>query len=512
VAPGRFSRRTWTLIGVLVLLQAGLVVLIVYLFTAANRRAQEENAEADRLLQEAMAEADRLDPHWRLEDLEAQRAAVPDQQNSALVVIAAKKRLPRSWPFWDYPRTADEAAGAEQERRALQESFENLEPPAQLHERQITALRTELKRAESALALARKLADLPDGRYRISYRPDYISTLFPDIQDARWSASLLANDTLLRAQEQDMKGALASCRGTLNAGRSVGEEPVIIAQLVRLACQKVALTAIERTVAQGQAKEASLAALQKLLEKEAAAPLLLVMVRGERACLDRLMQTLETTDPEKVTQILRQLSGGRKEEDTTVAIPPCEIKIQRAALLRYLTQGVEIAKLPPRERRRRIAQLEAGVKDQPCLVRLLAPAVVRVADHYHRSQAQLRCAVAALAVERYRLAHQGHWPGGLAALVPRYLGQVPTDPYDGTPLRFRRTGDGVVIYSPGPDGKNKDGWINPDKPGNAGTDTAFRLWEVAKRRQPAKPFRRKRLGPPDGLPPQGSPLPDGENK
>src|SRR5262249_44284267 len=279
----------------------------------------------------------------------------------------------------------------------------------------------------------------PNGRYRISYRPDYISTQFPDLQSARASASLLANDTLLRAQEQDMKGALASCRGTLNAGRSVGDEPVIIAQLVRQACQKTALTSIERTLAQGQASETSLAALQKHLEKEAAVPLLLVMVRGERACLDRTMHYLETSDPEKVSQILQQLSGSREEEGSAVPLSPCEIKIQRAALLRYLSQGVEIAKLSPREQRPRLAQLEAGVKKQPSLVRLLAPAVVRVADHYHRSQAQLRCAVAALAVERYRLAHQGRWPGGLPALVPRYLGQVPTDPYDGTPLRFRRT-------------------------------------------------------------------------
>jgi hypothetical protein len=502
VRPGRFSRRTWIIVGVLVLLQAGLAVLIVHLFTTANRRIEEEKAEAERLLQQAMAEVDRLDPHWRLDELQAQRAAVPDRQNSALVVIAVKKRLPRSWPAWDYPRAGDEPAGVEQERLALQDSFANLEPPAQLHERQITALRTELKRAGPALALARKLADLPNGRYRISYRPDYISTLFPDLQSARASASLLANDALLRAQEQDMDGAMVSCRGTLNAGRSVGDEPVIIAQLVRMACQKVALTGIERTLAQGQAGEASLAALQKSLEKEAAVPLLLVMVRGERACLDRTMQYLETSDPEKVSQILQQLSGSREEEGSGVPLSPCEIKIQRAALLRYMTQGVEIAKLPTQQQRSRFAQ--------PSLVRLLAPAVVKVADHFHRCQAQLRCAFAALAVERYRLAHKGRWPGGLAALVPRYLGQVPTDPYDGAPLRFRPTGDGVVVYSPGPNGKNKDGWINPDKPGNAGTDTAFRLWKVANRRQPAKPFPPP--GPPDGVPPHLGLLPGGENK
>src|SRR6266849_718197 len=51
----------------------------------------------DRDLRQAIAEADRLDPGWRLEDLEAARAEVSDEENAALQVLAAKKLLPAGW-------------------------------------------------------------------------------------------------------------------------------------------------------------------------------------------------------------------------------------------------------------------------------------------------------------------------------------------------------------------------------------------------------------------------------
>jgi hypothetical protein len=99
-----------------------------------------------------------------------------------------------------------------------------------------------------------------------------------------------------------------------------------------------------------------------------------------------------------------------------------------------------------------------------------------------QSQAELRCAIVALAVERYRLV-QGAWPESLAALVPELLRAVPVDPFDGLPLRFRRTKEGIVIYSIGPDGTDDDGTIDWAKPNGPGVDLGFRLWDVSQRRK-----------------------------
>src|SRR5947207_11465325 len=82
---GRRRWRTWLvrLALVPVFLAAGLLAYVrVYQFRAAVAWA------------EALAEADRLDPGWRWEDLEAQRPAIPDDQNAALLII----RLNGQWP------------------------------------------------------------------------------------------------------------------------------------------------------------------------------------------------------------------------------------------------------------------------------------------------------------------------------------------------------------------------------------------------------------------------------
>ncbi len=63
-----------------------------------------------------------------------------------------------------------------------------------------------------------------------------------------------------------------------------------------------------------------------------------------------------------------------------------------------------------------------------------------------RVHAYLRSAQIALAVGRYAQANAGP-PDSLEVLVPGYLDQIPRDPFDGQPLRYRRVGKGFVVYS-----------------------------------------------------------------
>ena len=297
----RPRRRRWRYVVALL----ALVVLIgigVYVYLTIS---------PERELQAAIAETDHLDPRWRLEDIEADRAVVPEAENSGTVAIAAKQLLPKNWPFWDAPPppSPQDPPDAGPKRQALQKSFSDLEPQRQLNDEQTTALRTEMTRAAGALAEARKLADLTEGHYPISYKPDWISTLLPHAQDPREIAALLSNDALLRAQDRDPDGALASCRGALNAGRSIGDEPVLISQLVRIACRGIATHQVERVLAQGEPSEHALRQCQELLEKEAPEPLLLIAGRGERAGLDRLMETIQSGKTKISARELVDLAG-----------------------------------------------------------------------------------------------------------------------------------------------------------------------------------------------------------
>ena len=94
---------------------------------------------------------------------------------------------------------------------------------------------------------------------------------------------------------------------------------------------------------------------------------------------------------------------------------------------------------------------------------------------------------AALACERYRQRHKD-WPASLDVLVKaKLLDADPLDPMDGRPLRYRRTKDGIVIYSIGIDKTDNQGHIDREHPIDPGVDLGFRLWDPFLRRQEARP-------------------------
>ena len=74
---------------------------------------------------------------------------------------------------------------------------------------------------------------------------------------------------------------------------------------------------------------------------------------------------------------------------------------------------------------------------------------------------QVRSALAALAVERFRRDHSGGLPSTLEETVPTYMPVVPEDPFTGRPLRYLVDGTRFVVYSPGPDGKDDGGQVGP---------------------------------------------------
>jgi hypothetical protein len=147
------------------------------------------------------------------------------------------------------------------------------------------------------------------------------------------------------------------------------------------------------------------------------------------------------------------------------------------AYLGMLEGYLSVARAAPE---RRIAALDAlGSADariealpKYCvLTRMLVPALGRVFEVDVTMAARLECARAALTVERYRAA-EGGLPEKLEDLVPKYLEAVPTDPFDGKPLRYRRLEKGYMIYSVGPD-RMDNGGAEREGRAAAGWDVTF---------------------------------------
>ena len=56
-------------------------------------------------------------------------------------------------------------------------------------------------------------------------------------------------------------------------------------------------------------------------------------------------------------------------------------------------------------------------------------------------------------------------PGNLSELVPDYLAVIPTDPFDGLPLKYKKTSPKYIVYSVG--------WNREDDGGDIDNDDVF---------------------------------------
>lgn len=88
---------------------------------------------------------------------------------------------------------------------------------------------------------------------------------------------------------------------------------------------------------------------------------------------------------------------------------------------------------------------------------MMLPALQKVPEKFASYEARRRAALTAVAIERFRLEHEGQLPDQLAALVPRFLANPPLDPFDGEPLRFKKLDEGFAVYSVGKDRTDDDG-------------------------------------------------------
>ncbi|MSU79714.1 MAG: hypothetical protein EXS16_16700 [Gemmataceae bacterium] len=427
----------------------------------------------------AEAETDALDPRWRMEQILADLAPIPDDENIALATIRIlapgrtnisipPKRYEVLFPD-DYPVNAE------------------------MNPEQIKFLRESFKRIGNRLDDARELRKYTRGRFKLAISEDFFSTQIPDHQEVRILAEWLIHDARLVAQDDEMDKALQSCESCLALGCAFCDDPYVMAFLIQCAMHSDAVTAFERVLAQGEAADAVLLRVQKRVLTEYRTTSWLAAMRGDRAGHHLFFEGVRAG---------RQKLGGWiffriNNENLLVDIKqwgadtfPAVYLRQYPDHLRYNTALVEITKLPYHERKGKLAAHQDSLYASTNAVMrtfAIAGAIVHAAEG--RTRGLLLSAAVAIACERYRLQHpQRTWPSTLEEVVKKgLLDEVPRDPIDNQPLRFRTTKEGIVVYSIGPDGNDDGGKIERNNTNRPGVDVGFRLWNVNLRRQRALP-------------------------
>jgi hypothetical protein len=332
---------------------------------------------------------------------------------------------------------------------------------------------------------------MPVGRHPIAHAGNPLATLLPHIQEVREVARLLELDALRWGQKGDVENALRSAAGAFNAGRSFGDEPFIISQLVRIACIGMASSAIERALALGEPSEKTLSGLQSLVEQEESHPTLASALRGERALQHEILVGLTNGSMPTKSLFADFPNGFRWDELMRRWEGTGAIRREHPQVLKLISKAIDNARLPAHEQPAAAKVLQEKIARMPprstTLTRALLPATDRYAVAGQRKLATVRCLKVLLALERQRL-RTGAWPAKLTELTPQLLVSVPEDPFDGKPLRYRVLPGGAVVYSVGPDGKD-DGGLVASGPGRAAKDIGLRLWDVKARRTAPVPAK-----------------------
>jgi len=316
----------------------------------------------------------------------------------------------------------------------------------------------ELLHAGAAIANCRYPGDLSAG----------YETSIHDLSSLKKGARLLNVEAIWHAGSRPGR-SVRSVISSFGLAQSLESEPVLVSQLVRIACQALTVSTLERLVNRADLTDAQLDELSRAVVRAQAPMAMSRAFVGER-CMGLAMLKMP---PAQIARTF-SLSSSSRESPADARLRSLAIYLHRFAgltdrsaimYLDMMEEYIEAIQLPVGQRHRAIEAIEARYGLEAgggYLLTHVIPAIGRVALINLRGVAGLQTAQVALAIQRYRLA-SGRLPDTVGDLVPFYLDAAPKDPFDGNDLRYKELEPGFVVYSIGEDLSDDGGKEKPAK-------------------------------------------------
>ncbi len=321
-----------------------------------------------------------------------------------------------------------------------------------------------------------EMTHLPPGRFELIPGGNALAVFLPELSHIRSAAKLVYLDGVVDLTAGDLEGAAAEVRVLSRISATLDEHPTFIGRLAQIAVDRLSKRTIENVLRVGAVSERTLVEVGNVVDERLAAGTMKWGSLGERAvfagvCDDLVSGKLSTNSFMSVTG-----SGAPPW------LPEIVIRENQMRGVEILTRLVDAGDDPQamlKAARRMDVEIPALPATQ-VVARVMLPSLSRAVILHLRITAELRCARLALAAERFRLA-TGRLPGSLEELVPAYVDAIPTDPFDGQPMRFAETDQGVVIYSIDEDLIDDNGAVTRQQTRPRFRDVGFRLFELEHR-------------------------------
>lgn len=425
------------------------------------------------VLRGAVARAQAMGKPLTMEELLSARPALPDDRNGALILLGLKDKLdkiPTGKEWDDLPVLGSNS-------RALQLGHRWPDDAERL-----TRSFMELKEVQEVQVGIDELRKYPGGQFTIANQANPIVILLPHLSLTRQVARHKCLQVYHRAMAGNTTRLADDLQLMLAPSHYLAQEPILISALVQVAINALAVETVENVLGLNELTEAQLAAMDKVFSDLGDANVLEGGMLGERACFYGA--------GEYYRRKAGRLDGNLPDPKLLRFVPGFQGLIARdeAFGLDRLNRMVQAAASP--DPLAGMRALSANTVAPPALYRLsaiLLPSLDRASALAMRGRAEVACARAALAAERYRLA-KGEYPPTLDTLVPTYLNAVPLDPFGGKPIRIAHQPDRVCIYSVGDDYVDNGGDLKREFRKKGGSlDWGFILLKPEYRNQPPLP-------------------------
>jgi hypothetical protein len=427
------------------------------------------------------------DGRWRWEQVMADRPAVADEENLALLItkmsgtyIDAVIYLNSDEPLFDCLET---------------------HPQHLLSGDAMTVLKRRRKDVEGFFALLPRFRQMTArARVTIQDKGDSLTSMV-SIQEHRNVFNRLSDQFRLELMEGRENEAFTLLRDQLKVADSLISESNLNCYLVDVAIRNVIAQNVQHWLAMSVPSEADLERMQQTFTDADSPARWRKIIMGEAGSDYALLMRLKQ-DSSYFDKILNLYPSDNWWNDPLgwarayLMSQQMRSPWQYATSMQWMLDAYHQADQPLLVQRRWFkVQSEKSKEDLKkgtlSLTSITAPSLDKVLQARMKMIARIRCVQIALAVERFRRVNQC-WPSSQAELVGKFLPAVLLDPFDDQPIRYKLLPDGVVIYSVAsvrPDDVSDDGGDvlthdneNRDRP----KDMGIRLWDVSKRRLPAR--------------------------
>ena len=346
-----------------------------------------------------------------------------------------------------------------------------------------------LKANEQPLKMIEKGGQQPANFSPLVEAEMLIATPLPGIQLYREFARMLVTRVMLNAGRKDYAAVSRDLMSMYHLAQHTGQGPTLIEGLVGAAVTAIAEDALQKVITGTDIDEQQIAKLQKeLTTLTPVFDVVRMMDECERySCLDaiqclsrensnELMSFLEM-DFHKVHPMVRLMQRGLLSSDVD-----WNVSLQR--INHHLDDLIAIQKLDSYADRKasfaaftnQTADIQRKVNSIPFLAVsyiipesgdervgqmmevTLLPALQQVGEALNRAEVRRRTSPLGCAIERYRRL-KGNYPPNLAALVPSYIDELPSDPYTNESFHYRVNADRsqFAVFTFGPNERDNNG-------------------------------------------------------